>query len=115
LTKVYIFNALRVILLSIIITFFNPGLEAQSRKVRKAEKHKEKVDRQEERKYEKSKEAAIKAHNDRQSDKTKDQMKQSKKKSQQFNNEKKYGFFEGIIKTKKAKKEYKKRSTKQKR
>jgi hypothetical protein len=115
LVKIYIFNAFRIILVLITLLIFNPRIEAQSRQVRKAEKHKEKVDKQEEKKYEKSRKEAIRAHFDHQSDATKEQMKESKKKSKKFNSENQPGFFETFMINRKANKEHKKRSLQQKR
>jgi hypothetical protein len=115
LVKIYIFNAFRVTLVFITLLLFTPNIEAQSRQVRKAEKHKEKVDKQEEKKYEKSRKEAIKAHFDNQSDATKEQMKESKKKSKKFNSENQPGFFQAFMINRKANKEHKKRSKQQKR
>lgn len=109
------FNVIKIILLSVALLLSVPYANCQSRTVRKAEKHKEKVDRQEEKKYNKSKEKAIEAHYDRQSDKTKEQMKQSKKNAKKFDSQKKDGIIEGFLKERKAKKGFNKRSKSQKR
>jgi hypothetical protein len=105
---------IKIILLSITLLLLPFSADAQSRTVRKAEKHKEKVDRQEEKEYNKSKEKAIKQHYKNQSEDTKKQMKQSKKKSRKLDKEKDNGWFETFVKNRKTKKEQSRRSYKQK-
>lgn len=97
-------NLKHVILLFVVAQFTITGLQAQTRKARKAEKNAEKIEHFQRVFYRKARKKAVKERRKMQHEETQKRMEEADKRAKRFNRDQKELFFIRFIKIRKAKK-----------
>ena len=93
-----------VILLFVVVNFIIAGLQAQTRKTKKAQKNAEKIEHFQKVFYEKERKKAVKEKRKMQQEETQKRMKEADKRANMFNRKKKNLFCIKFLKRRKVKK-----------
>ena len=88
----------------LLLIFTFSGMEAQSRKVKKAERNYEQQLKQEQRDYDKKRKAALKHRNSIQTREVQERMKETEKRSRKYGRKQKEPFYKNIFNRKKKRK-----------
>ena len=103
-TKINKLFLIRIFLLLFLMLQPVATLQAQTKRVKQAERRQEQLKQKEKRLYEKKRKAALKHRQDIQTREVQDRMKETKKRSDQYNKGKKEPFYKDLFNRKKKRK-----------